>query len=133
MALYGILRAIDRALYKLARLVCASAEAAEDFILTLRSPIVELLSEHELHRVLNSIEGYPRGFVEAEHLSADRLVEALRLRGFTEAGTKDIGVGFESRLVHFGLRREVYVVWKCKAVCRLLVEWRPLESSVQLR
>jgi len=121
MALYGILRAVDRALYKLVRLVRLLAEAVEGFILTLRLPVAELLSEFELRRVLSAAEGSPRGFVEVEHLSADRLVEVLRLRGFTEAGTKDIGVGFESRFVHLGMRREVYVVWRCKAVCRLLI------------
>jgi len=133
VALYGILRAVDRALSGLARVIRKSAEAVEGFDLALRLPVVGLLSELELRRVLSAIEARPRGFVEAEHLPANELIEALRLRGFTEAGTRDIGVGFESRFVHFGLRREVNVVWRCKAVCRLLVEWRPLESSMQRR
>jgi len=131
VALHGILRAVDRSLSGLARLIRKSAEAVEDFILALRSLVVELLSELELRRVLSAIEARPRGFVEAERLSADELIEALRLRGFTEAGTKDIGVGFESRFVHPGMRREVYVVWRCKAICRLLIEWEPLESPMQ--
>jgi len=133
MALYGILRAVDRALSGLARLISKSAEAVEGFILALRLPVMGLLSELELRRVLNAVEGSPRGFVEAEYLSVDELVEALRLRGFTEAEIRDIGVGFESRFVHPGMRREVYVVWRCKSGCRLLVEWRPLESSMQRR
>jgi len=133
VALYGILRAVDGALSRLARLIRKSAGAVESFILALRSLIVGLLSEFELRRVLNAVEASPHGFVEAEYLSVDELVEALRLRGFTEAESRDIGVGFESRFIHLGMRREVYVVWRCKAVCRLLVEWRPLESSVQRR
>jgi len=128
MALYGILRAVNRALSGLASLIRKSAEAVEGLILALRLPVVGLLSELELRRVLNAVEGSPHGFVEAEYPSADEIVEALRLRGFAEAGTRDIGVGFESRFIHPGMRKEVYVVWRCKAVCRLLVGWRPLES-----
>jgi len=133
MALYEILRAVDRALRGLARLIHRSAEAVEGFILAFRSPVMGLLSELELRRVLSAVDGSLHGFVEAEHLSVDELVEALRLRDFTEAESRDIGVGFESRFIHPGMRREVYVVWRCKAVCRLLVWWRPLELSVQRR